>query len=74
MADSVDEAPDEQYPFVKTDDERLRCFIFETMANADIDGNILIMNMEATFQWIKNGAAQAAQPKRSVMRKVSDNG
>jgi hypothetical protein len=40
------------------DDQQLRAFIFETIGNADIDGAILIANMEAVFSWIKNGLAQ----------------
>jgi hypothetical protein len=63
-----------RYEFLEEGDQQLRAFIFETMANADIDGNIMITNMEATFQWIKSGPAQQQQQKRSPVRKVADRG
>lgn len=47
------EPPD--YGFVPEGDARLRCFIFECMANADIDGRIFIENAQAAFEWIRDG-------------------
>jgi hypothetical protein len=69
-----DDESSKRYEFLDEGDQQLRAFIFETMANADIDGSIMITNMEATFQWIKNGPAQPQPQKRSPVRKVSDNG
>jgi hypothetical protein len=69
-----DDEAGKRYEFLEGADQQLRAFIFETMANADIDGSIMITNMEATFQWIKNGPAQPHPQKRSTVRKVSDNG
>jgi hypothetical protein len=66
--------PEKRYEFLDDDDQQLRAFIFETIGNADIDGAILIHNMQAVFDWIKNGPAQPQQHKRSTVRKVSDNG
>lgn len=44
------------FQFVETDDQRLRCFIFENMADPQIMGNILVSNLEHIYQWIKTGA------------------
>lgn len=67
--------PEKRYEFLGDDEQQLRAFIFETIGNADIDGNILIANMQAVFDWIKNGPAQPqTQHKRPPVRKVSDNG
>jgi hypothetical protein len=67
--------PAKMYGFLDEGDQQLRCFIFETIGHADIDGAIMIANMQAVFDWIKNGPAQPQQHnKRSPVRKVSDNG
>jgi hypothetical protein len=69
-----EKAPEKRYEFLSDDDQQLRAFIFETIGNADIDGHILIANMQAVFDWIKSGPAQPQHHKRSTVRKVSDNG
>lgn len=43
------------YPFLETNNAKLRCFIAEHYLNAEIDGNILVANMEAIYQWILKG-------------------
>lgn len=37
-------------------DEKRRAFIISTMAVAEIDGHVLVTNMEMVFQWLKSGA------------------
>jgi hypothetical protein len=49
-------------------DMRLRMFIVEQMAHPDIDGPILVNNMEAVFQWIKNGRKPEPPKMPSVKR------
>ena len=67
--------PEKMCGFLDEGDQQPRCFIFETIGSAEIDGNIMIANMQAVFEWIKNGPAQPqAHNKRSPVRKVSDNG
>lgn len=67
--------PEKRYEFLDDDDQQLRAFVFETIGNADIDGAILIKNMDDIANWIKHGKQEQPQPhKRSTVRKVSDNG
>ncbi len=66
----VFELIDGKYDFVK-DDVQLRAFIAETMANADVDGGILVGNMERVFKWVKAGTVP--RKARSGLRVVSDN-
>jgi hypothetical protein len=47
------------YPFLETNNAKLRCFIAEHYLNAEIDGNILVTNMEAIYQWILKGKVSA---------------
>lgn len=54
MADE-DEGDQRQFPFVEDDDQKLRCFIASHYLNAEIDGVILIDNMDKIFTWIKDG-------------------
>lgn len=43
------------YPFLETNNAKLRCFIAEHYLNAEIDGTILVGNMEHIYQWILKG-------------------
>lgn len=57
------EPPD--YGFVPEGDARLRCFIYECAANAEILGRIMVENCEMAFQWIKFGTVPPEEtPKR----------
>lgn len=54
------------FPFLEEDDQKLRCFIAKYYLNAEIDGLILIDNMEKIFTWIRDGevpAKKRAAPK-----------
>lgn len=53
------------YPFLETNNAKLRCFIAEHYLNAEIDGAILVANMEAIYQWILKGktVAKARRPQ-----------
>jgi hypothetical protein len=53
---------EKRYEFLDDGNQQLRAFIFETIGNADIDGTILVANMEAVFHWINNGAPQQSSP------------
>jgi hypothetical protein len=54
-------------------DRRLRAWIFDRMCNSDLEGKVLIANMEACLQWIKHGnrpplrvVESVSQPARST--------
>lgn len=64
----IDVTP-EEYPFVGTDDERLRCFVFEHMSSAEYDGDILIKNMQICIDWIKTGEIPN-KPQKKLPPKV----
>lgn len=72
--DIVDSAADEElvevvpelYVFVADDDQRLRCFITETMADADIAGEVMVENMEFVYQWVKNGTVPKTAKKKAT--------
>lgn len=48
--DETETDADEQWS-----DEQLRRFIVGHMANAEIEGYVLVDNMETVFKWIKHG-------------------
>lgn len=41
------------------DPHTIRLFIFEAMANSEIDGKILVENMNYVFEWVQNGVVPA---------------
>jgi hypothetical protein len=51
----VPEKPDDSYPWCTDDDERRRTFVAEIMANSEIDGRILVENMDTLYKWLKDG-------------------
>lgn len=55
------------------DDRNLKIIILECMANSEIDGAVLIENMDAVFRWIKLGVKPGEKPKLKVVGK-GDNG
>ena len=65
MSEDVKSDYDEQVDL----DMRLRMFIAEQMAHADIDGPILVANMEQVFQWLKHGK-QSPAPKMSAVKRA----
>ena len=56
-AEIVQEKTPDSYPWCgENNDERRRSFIAEIMANSEIDGRILVANMDAVYKWVKDGA------------------
>ena len=53
------------YPFIEDDDAKLRCFIAENYMNPEIDGIILIENMQRIEKWIKTGEVPQREKPRS---------
>lgn len=50
----VEFIPDD-YPYAPAGDAQLRCFVLECMGTADIDPDVMIVNMERVIAWIKGG-------------------
>lgn len=68
LRQELPEPPEDKYPFVATHEQGLRCFIFEMMADADIDGKILVENMNYVYEWINEGTVpvSASQPLKKL--------
>jgi len=56
------------YPFLETNHAKLRCFIAEHFMNAEIDGAILVANMDAVYQWILKGTVSKARAKPQLVK------
>jgi len=56
------------YPFLETNHAKLRCFIAEHFMNAEIDGNILVANMDAVYQWVLKGTVSKARAKPQLVK------
>ena len=54
----------DEFYFCDTPDQKLRAFIASYMANAEIDGRILVENMEKVFVWVKDGTVPKAEKLR----------
>ncbi len=67
-ADQQVELVEFPYPFVEDDDQKLRCFIAEHFMNAEIDGAILVANMDAVYQWILKGTVSKARAKPQLVK------
>lgn len=63
---------DEDYPWAMTPDEKLRCFIVEQMGNSEIDGKVLVENLQAVFDWVKTGAVPKGESKKLSRLKTVD--
>lgn len=57
------------YPFVDSDDQKLRCFIAKYYANAEIDGAILLENLDRIFTWVKEGKVPAKSRAKPTLVK-----
>ena len=58
---------DVEYHWAKDPDEIRRSFIFDRMASSEIDGKILIENMDLIFRWLTKGE-QPKAPKKSHLK------
>jgi hypothetical protein len=56
------------YPFLETNNAKLRCFIAEHFMNAEIDGAILVANMDAVYQWVLKGTVAKARAKPQLVK------
>lgn len=60
------------YEFVDEPDQKLRCFICERIASSEIDGRILVENMDFIFRWIKEGLVPT-QPATAKAKRIPLN-
>lgn len=56
------------YPFLETNNAKLRAFIAEHYLNPEIDGAILVGNMESIFQWVLKGTVAKARAKPQLVK------
>lgn len=58
------ETPDFAW-FAADADEQRRAFVFKWLANAEIDGDVAVRNMQRQYEWLKDGTVpgQTKQPK-----------
>lgn len=66
------ETPAIYYPWVDNFDEYRRCWIYEYLANSDIEGKVLVQNMAMVEAFLKTGAVPAEEKPRSKLKVVSD--
>ena len=56
------------FPFVETDEQKLRCFIAKYYLNAEIDGAIIIENMERIYSWVMEGKVPAKRNRPALVK------
>lgn len=58
------------------EDEHRRAFIISHMGNSEIEGKVLVDNMQRVFEWLKLGAVPKAkeQKKATISRIDNDEG
>jgi len=62
--------PDE-WAFVKTDDEKLRCFIVNQVCSSDVEGKIQVENMHRIYEWVKGKDPKLDdKPRKSPLKLV----
>lgn len=59
------EVESDDYWFVDGPERALRCFIIEHMGSPEIEGKVLVANMQAAFEWIMDGTVPQPAPKSS---------
>lgn len=56
------------YPFAQTADQQLRCFIAKYYANSEIDGAIMVQNLDLIYHWVKDGTLPAKKAKPALVK------
>jgi hypothetical protein len=77
MAKAVDEqeqqeqeAPKvEDYPWAADAEERCRTFVFDRIGSPDIDGAVLVDNMDRVYQWVRFGKKLPKKPSLKTVEK-----
>jgi hypothetical protein len=63
---------EDRFPFVETCDQALRCYLAPFAFSPDHETPMMLMKMEALFQWVKHGygAQQSDARPPSPLRRV----
>ncbi len=57
-AEELDVVVEIEYPAGQEIDEQRRAYIIGQMACADIDGKVLVHNMDQVYRWLKSGEVE----------------
>ena len=66
VEEDEDDTPEDRFPWAIDDEERCRSAIMEIMASADIDGKIMVWNMETVYQWVRQHVIPPETKKKNV--------
>ena len=61
--DVLTDGPEALCTWTTDPDEHRRAYIIPLMADANIDGRILVGNMDLVYQWLKNGTVPESRKK-----------
>jgi hypothetical protein len=62
---------DKDFPWAANSDEACRNFIFELMASAEIDGAVLVDNMDRVYHWLRFHKKLPKKPNLKSVEKES---
>lgn len=72
---NIEVVESETYPNGQDIDEQRRAFVIYHMADSDIDGRVLVSNMDQVYRWLKSGETESKHVGlRSVNRVVHNEG
>lgn len=61
---------DDPYPFADSNDKSLKCFILDKLGDGEIDGRILVGNMDMIYRWIQAGEVPTPEKARKHLKPV----
>ena len=67
--DDVEEQSEAErpYPWTANIEQAWRAFIIDAMANADIDGKVLVENMQTVYEWGVTGKMKGQKSRTSAL-------
>ena len=69
------EVVEPEYPMGQDIDEQRRAFVIFHMADPDIDGRVLVSNMDQVYRWLKSGEMESKHVGlRGVNRRLHNEG
>ena len=69
------EVVEPEYPAGQDIDEQRRAFVMSHMADPDIDGRVLVSNMDQVYRWLKSGEVESKHVGlRGVNRVIHNEG
>lgn len=67
------EPENEYFPWAESKEEWRRSFVFENMANSEVDVYILIGNMELVLKWLQDGTVpqkESTPPQKKTLKSI----